>query len=120
MLFYRSCHLAATALDAPIRKIIHCDCDCFYASVEMRDQPALRGQPVAVGGRADQRGVVAACNYEARRFGIHSAMAMGQALRRCPALVVLPVAMEKYRRASRQIPVADSLTWIDRSGMRKK
>jgi DNA polymerase-4 len=103
MLFYRSCHLAATALDAPIRKIIHCDCDCFYASVEMRDQPALRGQPVAVGGRADQRGVVAACNYEARRFGIHSAMAMGQALRRCPALVVLPVAMEKYRLASRQI-----------------
>lgn len=69
----------------------------------MRDQPELRGQPVAVGGRADQRGVVAACNYEARRFGIHSAMAMGQALRRCPSLVVLPVAMEKYRLASRQI-----------------
>ena len=86
-----------------LRKIIHCDCDCFYAAVETRDDPSLRGKPVAVGGRADQRGVVATCNYEARHFGVRSAMAMGQALQRCPGLVVLPTAMEKYRVASRQI-----------------
>ena len=85
------------------RKIIHCDCDCFYAAVEMRDDPALRGRPVAVGGRAGQRGVVATCNYEARHFGVRSAMATGQALQRCPGLIVLPPAMEKYRIASRQI-----------------
>ncbi|MBC7499722.1 MAG: DNA polymerase IV [Herminiimonas sp.] len=85
------------------RKIIHCDCDCFYAAVEIRDDPVLRGRPVAVGGRADQRGVVATCNYEARHFGVHSAMATAQAMKRCPDLVVLPPAMEKYRIASRQI-----------------
>jgi DNA polymerase IV len=85
------------------RKIIHCDCDCFYASVEMRDDPTLVGKPLAVGGRADQRGVVATCNYEARRFGIHSAMATAQAIKRCPQLIVIAPAMEKYRIASRQI-----------------
>jgi DNA polymerase-4 len=85
------------------RKIIHCDCDCFYAAVEMRDDPGLRGKPLAVGGRPDTRGVVATCNYEARRFGIHSAMASAQALKRCPELIILPPAMEKYRVASRQI-----------------
>ena len=69
----------------------------------MRDNPALLTLPVAVGGRADQRGVVATCNYEARRFGVHSAMATAQALQRCPGLIVLPPAMEKYRIASRQI-----------------
>jgi DNA polymerase-4 len=90
-------------VNAPARKIIHCDCDCFYAAVEMRDNPALRDLPVAVGGRADQRGVVATCNYEARRYGIHSAMPTAQALKLCPDLVVLPPAMEKYRIASRQI-----------------
>ena len=87
----------------PVRKIIHCDCDCFYAAVETRDDPSLRGKPVAVGGRADQRGVVATCNYEARHFGVRSAMATGQALQRCPGLIVIPPAMEKYRVASRQI-----------------
>lgn len=86
-----------------IRKIIHCDCDCFYAAVEMRDNPALRDKPLAIGGRAEQRGVIATCNYVARRFGIHSAMATSQALQRCPDLVLLPPAMEKYRAASRQI-----------------
>jgi DNA polymerase-4 len=91
------------ATNPPPRKIIHCDCDCFYAAVEMRDDPSLRLLPVAVGGRAEQRGVVATCNYEARRYGIHSAMATSQALQRCPSLVVLPPAMEKYRIASRQI-----------------
>lgn len=69
----------------------------------MRDDPGLRGRPVAVGGRADQRGVVATCNYEARHFGVRSAMATAQALQRCPGLIVLRPAMEKYRIASRQI-----------------
>ncbi|MFT5961158.1 MAG: DNA polymerase-4, partial [Burkholderiaceae bacterium] len=69
----------------------------------MRDDPSLRLLPVAVGGRADQRGVVATCNYEARRFGVHSAMATAQAIQRCPGLVVLRPAMEKYRIASAQI-----------------
>jgi DNA polymerase-4 len=90
-------------VNAPARKIIHCDCDCFYASVEMRDNPALREVPLAVGGRHDQRGVVDTCNYEARRYGIHSAMATAQAIKLCPDLVVVPPAMEKYRVASRQI-----------------
>lgn len=90
-------------LNAPFRKIIHCDCDCFYAAVEMRDDPSLHDKPLAVGGRPDQRGVVATCNYEARRFGVRSAMATAQALRRCLDLIVLPPAMEKYRSASRQI-----------------
>jgi DNA polymerase-4 len=90
-------------VNLPARKIIHCDCDCFYASVEMRDDPSLRGRPLAVGGRADQRGVVATCNYEARRFGIHSAMATAQALKLCPDLILIPPNMEKYRIASRQI-----------------
>jgi DNA polymerase-4 len=90
-------------VNEPLRKIIHCDCDCFYASVEMRDDPSLRGKPLAVGGRADQRGVVATCNYEARRFGIHSAMATATALKLCPDLLLIPPNMEKYRIASRQI-----------------
>ncbi|MDQ1830829.1 DNA polymerase IV [Massilia scottii] len=90
-------------MNAPARKIIHCDCDCFYAAVEMRDNPALREVPLAVGGQPGQRGVVATCNYEARRYGIHSAMATAQALKLCPDLVVIPPAMEKYRIASRQI-----------------
>lgn len=90
-------------VNAPLRKIIHCDCDCFYAAVEMRDDPSLRGRPLAVGGRPDQRGAVATCNYEARKFGVRSAMATSQALQRCPDLVVLPPAMDKYRAASKQI-----------------
>ena len=90
-------------MNAHVRKIIHCDCDCFYASVEMRDDPSLRGRPLAVGGRADQRGVIATCNYEARRYGIHSAMATAQAVKLCPDLILVPPNMEKYRVASRQI-----------------
>lgn len=85
------------------RKIIHCDCDCFYASIEMRDDPALRGKPVAVGGTSDRRGVVATCNYEARKFGIHSAMPAATALRLCPDLILIPPNMEKYRQASLQM-----------------
>ena len=83
-----------------LRKIIHCDCDCFYASVELRDDPSLKGRPVAVGGAADRRGVVATCNYEARAFGIHSAMPTASAMRRCPELIVLTPRMDKYRDAA--------------------
>ncbi|QJE00164.1 DNA polymerase IV [Massilia forsythiae] len=90
-------------MNVPVRKIIHCDCDCFYASVEMRDDPSLCGRPLAVGGSSDRRGVVATCNYEARRYGIHSAMAMAQAVKLCPDLLVIPTNMEKYRIASHQI-----------------
>lgn len=86
-----------------MRKIIHCDCDCFYASVELRDDPSLKGRPVAVGGLAERRGVVATCNYEARAFGIHSAMPTASALRRCPDLIVLPPRMDKYREVALQI-----------------
>lgn len=86
-----------------MRKIIHCDCDCFYASVEMRDDPTLRGRPVAVGGRAETRGVIATCNYEARAFGVHSAMPTARALQLCPQLVLLAPDFERYREASRRI-----------------
>lgn len=85
------------------RKIIHCDCDCFYASIEMRDNPALRGKPIAVGGSPERRGVVATCNYEAREFGIHSAMASATARRLCPDLIIIRTDMEKYRLASTKI-----------------
>lgn len=71
--------------------------------MEVRDNPALRGRPVAVGGRADQRGVIATCNYEARHFGVRSAMATAQAIKRCPDLIVIRPDMEKYRIASRAI-----------------
>lgn len=84
-------------------KIIHCDCDCFFAAIEMRDDPALRGLPVAVGGEADRRGVIATCNYEARKFGVHSAMASATARRLCRDLIIIPHSMDKYRAASRQI-----------------
>lgn len=87
----------------PQRNIIHCDCDCFYASIEMRDNPQLAGRPLAVGGSPQRRGVVATCNYEARRFGIHSAMASATARQRCPDLIIIRPDMEKYRLASAHI-----------------
>ena len=77
--------------------------DAFYASVEQRDRPELRGRPVVVGADPRGRGVVAAASYEARRFGIHSAMPIGRAYRLCPAAVFLPVAMDKYARESERI-----------------
>jgi len=77
--------------------------DAFYASVEQRDDPALRGKPVAVGGRPDQRGVVAAASYEARTFGVRSAMPMARAVRLCPALVIVHPDFERYRQVSRQV-----------------
>lgn len=95
--------IGAVAQGAAVRKIIHCDCDCFYASVETRDNPALAGKPVAVGGRAEKRGVIATCNYEARAFGVHSAMSTARALQLCPQLILLPPDFERYRAASRQI-----------------
>ena len=82
-----------------MRTILHVDLDAFYAAVEQRDDPALRGKPVLVGGSA-RRGVVAACSYEARTFGIHSAMPMAEALRRCPRAIVVRHRMERYAEAS--------------------
>lgn len=85
------------------RKIIHIDMDCFYAAVEMREDPSLVGKPVAVGGSANQRGVLTTCNYEARKFGLHSAMATATALKKCPNLILLPVNMPLYKAVSAQI-----------------
>jgi DNA polymerase-4 len=87
---------------ATVRKIIHVDMDAFYASVEQRDDPALRGRAVAV-GYAGKRGVVAAASYEARGFGVRSAMPMSTALRQCPDLLVVPPRFEIYRAVSRRI-----------------
>ncbi|HEY7867686.1 MAG TPA: DNA polymerase IV [Methylomirabilota bacterium] len=86
-----------------IRTILHVDMDAFYASVEQRDRPELRGRPVIVGADPSGRGVVSAASYEARRFGVHSAMPIGQAARRCPEGVFLPVDMDKYARVSREV-----------------
>ncbi|HLS98990.1 MAG: DNA polymerase IV [Porticoccaceae bacterium] len=83
------------------RKIIHCDADCFFAAVEMRDDPSLRHRPMAVGGSPERRGVISTCNYEARRHGIRSAMASRTALALCPDLVIVPHRFEQYREAAR-------------------
>lgn len=84
------------------RKIIHIDMDAFYASVEQRDNPELRGKPLAV-GHAEERGVVAAASYEARRFGVRSAMSSQKAKRLCPQLIFVPGRMDEYKSVSRQI-----------------
>jgi DNA polymerase-4 len=86
-----------------LRRIIHVDMDAFYASVEQRDEPSLRGRPVVVGGQPDARGVVAAASYEARTFGIRSAMPMARAVRLCSSLVIVRPRFERYRAVSQTI-----------------
>lgn len=86
-----------------MRKIIHVDMDCFFAAVEMRDNPQLRNVPLAVGGSATSRGVISTCNYPARKFGVRSAMATGLALKLCPSLVVVKHSMRKYSEASEAV-----------------
>ena len=86
-----------------VRKIIHIDLDAFYASVEQRDQPSYRGKPLVVGGSPSKRGAVAAASYEARQFGIHSAMPSRTAHQKCPSLIFVPPRFEVYRSISQQI-----------------
>src|SRR5580765_6579786 len=86
-----------------IRRILHIDMDAFYASVEQRDRPELRGRPVAVGGSPTARGVVAAASYESRAFGVRSAMPMAHAVRLCPELMIVPPDFVKYRAVSQQV-----------------
>ncbi len=83
-----------------MRKIIHIDADCFFAAVETRDNPRLKGLPIAVGGAPGRRGVVCTASYEARKFGVHSAMASAHALRLCPSLQIIPPDMARYKEAS--------------------
>ncbi|MDY2737201.1 DNA polymerase IV, partial [Intestinibacter sp.] len=86
-----------------IRKIIHIDMDAFYASVEQRDNPDLRGKPVIVGGSPNSRGVVATCSYEARKYGIHSAMPSKIAQKRCPYAIFVRPRFDVYKKVSNQI-----------------
>lgn len=86
-----------------MRKIIHVDMDCFFAAVEMRDDPSLRDIPLAIGGSADRRGVISTANYPARRYGVHSAMSTAMALKLCPHLKLLPGRMAAYKEASLHI-----------------
>ncbi|MFC3678596.1 DNA polymerase IV [Bacterioplanoides pacificum] len=87
------------------RKVIHIDCDCFFAAVEMRENPAYRDIPIAIGGDASRRGVISTCNYPAREFGVRSAMPTAQALKLCPQLTLVPGQMALYREVSRQVMV---------------
>jgi DNA polymerase-4 len=86
-----------------VRRILHIDMDAFYASVEQRDRPELRGRPVAVGGRPESRAVVCAASYEARAFGVRSAIPMSRAVRLCPTLEIVPTDFSKYRAVSQEV-----------------
>lgn len=86
-----------------MRKIIHVDMDCFFAAVEMRDNPALRDIPIAIGGSRERRGVISTANYPARKFGVRSAMPTGMALKLCPHLTLLPGRFDAYKEASNHI-----------------
>ncbi|MGO2132879.1 MAG: DNA polymerase IV [Halomonas sp.] len=92
-----------SASEPGVRKILHADCDCFYAAVEMRDNPALRDIPLAIGGASERRGVIATCNYPARAYGVRSAMPTARAMRLCPSLTLMPGNFDKYRAVSRTI-----------------
>lgn len=108
--------------------ILHCDLDAFFASVEQRDHPELKGKPVVIGAPPNSRGVVSTCSYEARQYGIHSAMPSSQAYRLCPQAVFLPPDMKRYQEASRKVfnifadytPVIEALSideaFLDLSG----
>lgn len=85
------------------RKIIHIDMDCFYAAIEQRDNPALKGKPIAVGGSDKRRGVIATASYEARRYGIKSALATKVAKKKCPKLIIVPPRFEVYKEVSQTI-----------------
>lgn len=86
-----------------MHKILHADCDCFFAALEMRDNPSLKDKPIAVGGAADKRGVIATCNYPARAFGVRSAMPTAQALKLCPDLILCSPRMSVYKDAAQAI-----------------
>src|SRR5712672_4763633 len=92
-----------TTMQTATRAILHLDLDAFYASIEQRDHPEYRGRPVIVGGSPDRRGVVATASYEARRYGVHSAMPCRTAQRLCPSAIFLPPRFEVYRAVSQQI-----------------
>ena len=100
---FRQQKLRITGVMQEIKQIIHVDMDAFYASVEQMDNPKLKGKPLVVGGRQEERGVVAASSYEARKFGIHSAMPTSQAMRLCKQLIIMPVRMSRYSEISKQI-----------------
>ena len=92
-----------SSIGSPPRVIFHLDMDAFFASVEQRDNPALRGKPVIVGGKPEKRGVVAAASYESRKFGVRSAMPSSTAARLCPNAVFVPPRMEAYKEESRRV-----------------
>ncbi len=113
------------------KRILHLDMDAFFAAIEQRDHPFLRGKPVIIGGAPEGRGVVSTCSYEARKYGIHSAMPMAKAQKRCPHAVFFPLNGEKYAHVSRQLmallrqfspkvePISVDEAFIDISGMER-